>query len=228
MTAMNELDRVLGEWLDEGPRRAPDRPIELAVDHARAHPRRRDPLGWLRPDPMAPPRRSFGGRPVLLLAAIGLLLAALVAVGVGGPRDPAVVPPVSASPATPSPSATPSAPQRFEVDLEVPAGEPQSVTVTDASGLILEASSGSPSEGTSFPNDSVVVTNLDATTLQLGWSGFPCATAHTLEIEATGRAATLTRPPCTGETDSIGIDRILVLRFSAPIDAGDITVTLVP
>jgi hypothetical protein len=228
MSAMNELDRVLGEWLDEGPRRAPDRPIELAVDHARAHPRRRDPLGWLRPDPMAPPRRSFGGRPVLLLAAIGLLLAALVAVGVGGPRDPAVVPPVSASPSAPSPSATPAAPQRFEVDLEVPAGQPQSVTVMDASGLVIEARSGSPSEGMSFPDDSVVVTNLDATTLQLGWSGFPCATTHTLEIEATGRAATLTRPPCTGETDAIAIDRILVLRFSAPIDAGDMPVTLVP
>ena len=228
MTAMNELDRVLGEWLDEGPRRAPDRPIELAVDHARAHPRRRDPLGWLRPDPMAPSSRSFGGRPILLLAAIGLLLAAVVAVGVGGPRDPAVVPPVSESPSGPSPSATPSAPQRFEVDLEVPAGQPQSVTVTDASGLVVEARSGSPSDGTSFPDDSVVVTSIDATSLQLGWSGFPCATAHTLEIDATGRVGTLTRPACTGVTDAIGIDRILVLRFSTPIDAGDITVTLVP
>lgn len=230
MTATNDFDRVLAEWLDEGPRRAPDRPLELAVDHARSHPRRRDPLGFLRPDPMAPVRRSFGGRPALLLAALGLLLAAVVAVGTGTLREPSVVPPTSPTPsvAIPSASPAPSTPRSFAVDLQVTAGEPQSVAVTDASGLVVEARSGSPSEGTSFPSDSVDVTNLDATTLQLGWSGFPCATAHTLAIDSTGRSMALTRPACTGETDAIGVDRILVLRFANPIDAGDVTVTLAP
>lgn len=228
MTAMNEFDRQLAEWLDEGPRRAPDRPIELAVEHARSHPRRRDPFGFLRPDPMATRARGLGARPILLLAVLGLLLAAVVAIGVGSFPDASVVPPVSPSPSAPPSTPVPSLPQRFGVDLEVSGGQPQSVAVTDASGLLVEASSGSPSDGRSFPDDSVDVINLDPTTLQLGWSGFPCATSHTLQIDATGRVLILTRPACTGDTDAIALDRILVLRFSTPVDAGNVGVTLVP
>jgi hypothetical protein len=230
MTALNDFDRVLGEWLDEGPRRAPDRPIELAVEHARAHPRRRDPLGFLRPDPMAPRERGFGGRPVLVLAILGLLLAAIVAIGVGGPRDPAVVPPASPSPTTPATSASPSRPAVFQVDLSVPEGQPQTVEVIDASGLVVEASSGSPSgeAGVSLPFESVEVTNLDPTTLQLGWSGLPCATDHTLDIDATGAAMTLTRPACTGDADTVLGDRILVLRLSEAVAAADVEVTIAP
>ena len=37
---------------------------------------------------------------------------------------------------------------------------------------------------------------------------------------------TLVRPPCEGVTDAIGVDRILILRFSEPIDAADVNVTL--
>jgi hypothetical protein len=37
---------------------------------------------------------------------------------------------------------------------------------------------------------------------------------------------TLVRPPCEGVTDSIGLDRILILRFSEPIVAADVDVTL--
>ena len=55
MTTLNDFDRVLGEWLNEGPNRAPDRPIDLAVEHARSHPRRPDLIRFLRPDPMARP-----------------------------------------------------------------------------------------------------------------------------------------------------------------------------
>ncbi len=37
---------------------------------------------------------------------------------------------------------------------------------------------------------------------------------------------TLVRPPCEGVTDAIGVDRILILRFSEPIDAADVNATL--
>lgn len=234
MTATNDLERMLGEWLEEGPRRAPDRPIELAVEHARSHPRRRDPFGFLRPDPMAPRSIGFGARPVLLLAVLGLLLAAVVAVGVGSRGEAPILPvgpSASPSPSTgPTVSPAPSLPAVFPVDLDVPVGQPQTVEVIDESGTLVEASSGSPTgeSGTSFPFDEVEVTNLDASTLQLGWSGFPCATDHTLAIGANGLAMTLTRPDCTGDTDPLAVDRILVLRFATPIDAADVVIGLEP
>lgn len=235
MTSTNDFDRVLGEWLEDGPNRAPDRSIELAMDHARAHPRRRDPLAFLRPDPMARRAIGLGLRPVMVLAVLGLLLAAVAALGIGGPRDPGIViapgPSTTPRPASPSPTpASPSAPAAIHVDLTVPAGQPQTVDVIDASGLLVEATSGAPDGdgGQSFPFDSVEVSNLDTTTLQLGWAGYPCKTDHTLTIGADGRTLALERPDCVGDTDTIGVDRILVLRFSEPVVAADVTVTLGP
>ncbi len=233
MTALNDFDRVLGEWLDEGPNRAPDRPIELAMEHARSHPRRRDPLGFLRPDPMAPPSRGLGTglRPGLVLAVLGLVLAA-VAIGVGGSRQPSVVvpdtSPTSSPSASPTPIASPTGPASagILVELVVAAGQPQTVDVIDESGKLVEASSGSPTgDGQSFPDDDVEVKNIDATTLQLGWAGFPCRTDHDLRI-GTDLVMTLGRPPCEGVTDSMGVDRILILRFSEPIVAADVDINL--
>ena len=74
MNATTDLDRVLGEWLGEGATRAPDHPVEAAIEHARNNPRRRDPFAFLRSDPMAPHSRGIGARPVLVLAVLGLLL----------------------------------------------------------------------------------------------------------------------------------------------------------
>jgi hypothetical protein len=236
MTTLNEFDRVLGEWLNEGPNRAPDRPIDLAVEHARTHPRRPDPIGFLRPDPMARLFRGLGMslRPAMILATVALLLAAVVAIGVGGPKPSVVLPNASpsASPSlspssSPNPSPTGPASAGILVDLTVAAGEPQTVDVIDESGRLLDASSGSPTgDGQSFPSDSVEVTNIDAMTLQLGWAGFPCRTDHELRIGSDPRVMTLVRPPCEGVTDSIGVDRILILRFSEPIVAAELDITL--
>lgn len=237
MTTLNDFDRVLGEWLSEGPNRAPDRPVDLAVEHARSHPRRPDPIGFLRGDPMARPFRGLGSglRPAMILATMALLLAAVVAIGVGGPKPSVVLPnpSVSASPSispkpssSPNPSPTGPASSGILVDLTVAAGQPQTVDVIDESGKLLEASSGSPADGQGFPSESVEVTNIDATTLQLGWAGFPCRTDHDLRIGSDPRLMTLVRPPCEGVTDSIGLDRILILHFSEPIVAADVDITL--
>jgi hypothetical protein len=232
MTTLNDFDRVLEEWLHEGPNRAPDRPIELATEHARSHPRRPDPLRFLRPDPMAPLSRGLGTamRPALVLAVMGLLLAA-VAIGIGGSRQPSIVVPnttPTASPsASPTPFASPTGPAAagILVDLVVAAGQPQTVDVVDESGALLEASSGSPSDGQGFPFDTVEVTNIDATTLQLAWAGYPCRTDHDLLIGTDPLVMTLVRPPCDGVTDTIAHDRILVLRFSEPIVATEVNLT---
>jgi hypothetical protein len=231
MTTLNDFDSVLGEWLNEGPNRAPDRPIDLAVEHARSHPRRPDPIGFLRPDPMARPFRGLGMglRPAMILATLALLLAAVVAIGVGGPKPSVVLPNPSPSASlglSPTPSPTAIASAGILVDLTVAAGQPQTVDVIDESGTLLEASSGSPTDGQGFPSDSVEVTNIDATTLQLGWAGFPCRTDHELRIGSDPRVMTLIRPPCEGVTDSIGVDRILILRLSEPIFAAEVAITI--
>ena len=235
MTTLNDFDRVLSEWLHEGPNRAPDRPIDLAVEHARSHPRRPDPIGFLRPDPMARPFRGLGMglRPAMILATLALLLAAVVAIGVGGPKPSVVLPnpSPSASPSlSPNPSSSPNptgtAPAGILVDLTVAAGQPQTVDVIDESGTLNEASSGSPTDGQGFPSDTVEVTNIDANTLQLGWAGYPCRTDHELRIGSDPRVMTLVRPPCEDVTDSIGIDRILILRFSEPIVAAEVAITI--
>ena len=67
MTGSNDLDRMLASYLEEGPRRAPDRAMDAALAFAVAHPRRRDPLLFLKPDVMA--RRSSMFSPQLVWVA---------------------------------------------------------------------------------------------------------------------------------------------------------------
>ena len=95
MTSPNDFDRRLGAWLDEGPAHAPDRTIDAALAHARAHPRRRDPLAVLRRDPMSGGGFAGALRPLPLVAVLGLILVAAIGVAtVGGFFSrPSVVPP---------------------------------------------------------------------------------------------------------------------------------------
>ena len=48
----HDLDRRLSDWIQDGPTGAPEHSIAAALGHARANPRRRDPLAVLRRDPM--------------------------------------------------------------------------------------------------------------------------------------------------------------------------------
>jgi hypothetical protein len=237
MNNTNDLDRVLADWLAEGPSHAPDRPIDLAIEHARAHPRRWDLLGFLRRDPMASRSRfsAFSSAPAVALLSL-LLVAGLgvAAVGSGLVGLPTVAPDASVSPSpivasptpvapSPSPSASVGTPSVIRVDLEETAGEDATVDVTDESGLLVEARSGQPGEGGFV--DELTVTNVDPTMLQLRWVGLPCDTTHSLTIEAGLARMTLERPMCTG--DAFPMDRILLLTFSQPVDAADVEATLV-
>ena len=80
MTQRDDLDRLLGDWLSEGPARTPEPVLATAVQHARSHPRRPDPLAFLRRDPMAGRTSLFGVAPVPVFAALGLLVVAAVGV----------------------------------------------------------------------------------------------------------------------------------------------------
>jgi hypothetical protein len=242
MTTSNDIDRRIAAFFDEGPARVSESTIDGVLAHARAHPRRRDPLRALRRDPMG----SGGGfgallRPLPLLAALALLVVAAVAgAAVGGwfDRDPSVVPPiVSPSPSQPTPPSdapsigpnpetTPPAEGGFRVDLIEHVGQDAYVDVFDASGTLEDAVSGDPGDGMSVADGEVQVEAdvADPNTIVLTWSGGPCDTKHRLDIGADGRDLAITRPACTG--DSIGVDHVLRLTFDGPVPIDEVRATI--
>jgi hypothetical protein len=224
MSARDEFDRVLGEWLAEGPTRAPDWPVDRAIAHARTNPRRPDPLGFLRA-PTFPARvGAFNPRPALLFAAVLLLALAGTALVVGSrrPEAPIVVPQASVSPlpsTTPTASPTASEPGPVHVNLKVAAGEPASVDVFYDG--VLQALSGQPGDGVSVADDEIMVANDGPNTLVLTWSGMPCETTYRLEVSPDGRDYRLERPTCSGDT--VAFDRVLILTFDDPVPASQVS-----
>lgn len=109
MNANEDLDRLLGEWLEDGPTRAPLEAIDRATAHARSHPRRPDPFAILRSGVMSSHTTLVVLRPVWILLVLGLLLAAAVAViGIGSRNDnPAVVVPFPTATASPTGATSP-------------------------------------------------------------------------------------------------------------------------
>jgi hypothetical protein len=227
----NDFDRRLTDFLADGPSRAPDRTVVFALHHAAAHPRRRDPLAALRRDPMRSAPVGGSMRMLPLVAAVGLVLVAALAVAtVGGLfGGPSPVPPLTptASPSV-APTATPSgppvpaaSPSVLHVDLIEHVGNDASIDITDRSGTLLRAGSGEPADGGSVEEGTirVVADPVDPTTLVLTWTGTPCDTTHTMDI-APDRTITITRPPCSG--DAIPADHVLILTFRTPVDPASV------
>ena len=158
--------------------------------------------------------------PLLTLLAIG------VAAGCVGydPRDydgdvPSSL--TSGGSALPTGAATPVVPgPASHVVLAHSIGDDVTVDVADASGTLLEATSGTPGDGASVESGELLIVNDDPSTLRLTWTGGPCATADLLLIDPTRREFLLGQRGCDG--DSIVSDRILILRFSEPIAASDV------
>lgn len=238
MNAPHDFDRRLTEYLQDGPSRAPERTIAAALDHARAHPRRRDPIGFIRRDPMA--SRGFGsGLPALpLVAALGLLLVAALAVAsVGGlfdQRSVVVPPPLStASPSAPPsapPSATPQAsPAVIRLDLVGFGGRKLStIEVVDQSGTLVAARTGQPRDGGSASSpDAADVANdpTDPATVLLTWTGLADDNDRALTIAPDGRTMTIEVVPGIG--DLLPVDRVLILTFSGPVPADGVKATIV-
>ncbi len=236
MNAQNDIDRRIAAWLEDGPSRAPERSIDSALAHAHAHPRRRDPLAFIRKDPMnaqtSPIQAAI--RPLALVAVLALVLAAAFAVAtVGGLFDgrPAVVPPVATpSPtATAAPSAAPSAsptPVVLRVDLIEHVGANATIDITDLSGTLVSAVSGDPGDGASVPDGAVEAASPvgDPASVVLTWSGTPCDTTHQLTIEPDGLRMTIVRPACQG--DAIGVDHVLKLTFDHPVEFTKVNPTI--
>lgn len=246
MTSSFDLDRALASFLEEGPVRVPDRPVEAALAHARSHPRRGDPFAPLRRDPMA--RRSgWSASPALVLAVLALLVALSTALYVGTrPQQPSIVPPVptpSAGPSTPvvsrppspspSPSAAPSsAAPTPPAEVQVVDGNGQTATVeiVDGSGLLVDADG--------FPPDPERAQNAEIEAIQLPadegageraiivmWVDLSCPGPHRLTIDETASSIVLETRSCP--SDAMGVDHQLVLTFAEPVVAAELELDLV-
>lgn len=182
--------------------------------------------------------------------AAGVALAAVVAFaasgggrgdgngGVGAPpatAGPSATPvPTQVAPPDPTPVATPvvtpaptddgSDAMPIRVDLETVAGGDVYVDIVDTTGFLVGAKSGSPAEGQSVGQYVLEVENLDATTLRLSWVDYPIENALALYIDEHEGAIRflLIQPGPTGPTDTIALDRELILSFSQPISADQV------
>jgi hypothetical protein len=227
MTGSNDLDRMLASYLDDGPRRAPERATDAAVTFAAAHPRRRDPLLFLKPDVMARRGSLFGPQLVWAALLIALTLGAVAAIAIGTrpSQEPVVPPPSVVAPASPSPSIAPS-PTGFAIELFDPSNEITTpVTIEDASGTLVNAEPGEPQDVP--PVDRIEATSdaADPTRVELVWTFCGAGSPHELTIDETGLIWRLSRTPCS---DTLGgADLRMTLTFAEPVDATELDVELV-
>ncbi len=164
--------------------------------------------------------------------AAGVLVLVLAVAAFGG--EPVVEPSPSPTPqpsptAQPSPSAAPSdeGAGPVVIDLDLATDHAVSVTVDDATGDVVDVRSGQAGAGMSVRWGDVLVTNVDARTIQVTWVGLPIDEQLDLVIGRDGETVTLAfeqdLPPAF--SDAMGLDRVLVVTFADPVDADDVEVT---
>lgn len=168
-----------------------------------------------------PHRTSPASR--VAIAALAILSIAAVAAcsnagASGAPASDAPGSPASSAPAT----AAPQPPTH--VVLSQATGNDVSIDIDDASGTLIDATSGTPGDGASVEPYQVVVTNDDLSTLRMTWVGGPCDAIDSLSIDQDALSFLLVQPECPG--DAVAFDRILVLEFSRPIAAADVRASI--
>ncbi len=118
MTREQDFERDLADWLGDGPRNATKRAIDMAVAHARAHPRRERGLGglWSALNVNLAPVTPGAHRTSLAFAAMALVIVSGLAGAVGGTLlanrgqgNPVAAGPSPATVAAPSATAAASA-----------------------------------------------------------------------------------------------------------------------
>ena len=232
MTGSNDLDRMLASYLDDGPRRAPERAMDAAVAFAAAHPRRRDPLLFLKPDVMARRGSLFGPQLVWAAVLIALTLGAVAAIAIGTrPSQEPVVPPSVVESPSPSPSSSPSpsiepSPTEFAIELFDPNNEITTpVTIQDASGTLINAEPGPPQDVQAVDRIEATTDPTDPTRVELVWTFCGAGEDHTLTIDDTGQVWRLARIVCS---DTLGgADLRMTLTFAEPVDATALDLELV-
>jgi len=187
------------------------------------------------------PSRHLAGVPglILAIAIVPVLLACTAAPAAPGtpaePSSPVVTPAPAATPkptpitppATPAPSVDPDEEPGHDaipitVDIATFDRHHVVLDVDDRTGTVVSATSGRPGDGgASVEPYKLVITNVDETTLRLQWVDYPIDNHLTLfVVQNLGKMTiALVQPPPTGATDSIALDRELLLTFDRPVDA---------
>jgi hypothetical protein len=239
MTGSNDLDRLLGAYLDDGPRRAPDRAVDGAIAFARAHPRRRDPLGFLKPDVMAR-RHAIVSSQLAWAALVAVLTVGVVAaIGIGSRPNPAPVLPPPSVVATPAPTAEPSAPPPSAIPSASASPSPSSfgvvvtdeneilhpVEVVDLSGQLVAVEPG-PVVTDDIGTDAVARNDVQVDEdIFVAWPYVGCDDVTTVTIGPAVATIDVERPVCDGDTLG-GNPLQITLRFAIDVEVGEMTVQL--
>jgi hypothetical protein len=132
---------------------------------------------------------------------------------------------------TPVVVTSPGGGQRFTLPLLDPLGKLVTLEIEDDSGRLVSARSARQDEP--FPNGelplagrAIVANPRDRPNeLRVAWTGSPCDTTWSLRIDSTARSIDIAqevRLAC----DSVGIGRDVLLTFSEPVPAAEVTVNL--
>ena len=165
--------------------------------------------------------------PVIAAATVSTALGLAVLLAACGSPAATPMPPTAAPSATPTtlPSAADSGGgSPIHIQLANATGNDVSIDIIAPAGLVSGATSGTPGDGASVEAYRLAVVNDDPATLRLTWSGGPCDSANTLTVDPVLGRLVLIQPECPG--DAVAFDRVLILRFADPVDAGAFTATV--
>ena len=180
---------------------------------------------------------SFTRGRALPAAALLIALIAVVAVVASGalgragdPGRPTPSAPPSGTPSatpkpTPTPEPSPTLPDGiFNVDLDTIDDHDVSLVVDDRTGAVVEVTSGDAGDGMSVRWFDMLVDNVDERTLRLTWVGLPVdETVRLFVFEESGKLKlTFVQAAPPINSDAIGFDRVVILKFADPVAAGDI------
>jgi hypothetical protein len=186
-----------------------------------------------------PSTRATAGRVVAAGVAAVALAAIIGAVALGagqqsssGPTPtasptstPAPTSPATPIPATPAPTAEPVGVPPVIVLDTINDQDPR-LLIDDQTGRLVAARSGHAGDGMSVRWNSAKVDQVDPTTIQVTWVGFPGGEDVVLTVDAEGGNPVLVfdQKAPYANTDALGADRVLVLSFDGPVDATKVDV----
>jgi hypothetical protein len=132
---------------------------------------------------------------------------------------------VAAGPASAAAAST-GTPER--IDLVTPTGNDVAIVLDDATGDVVAANVAATMDGVSVGWDEVRVENVDASTLRLTWAGAPLDGDDRLGVRSSEGQYRLdvARAAAPSIAGAIGFDRVLLLRFGAPLRAADVAVSI--
>jgi hypothetical protein len=184
-----------------------------------------------------PSIRASASRVVAAGVAAVVLVAIVGAVAFAAGRQPAsnptptaspTVTPATTSPATPVPATRVPTAERVGVPpvvvLDTIDDQDPRVSIDDQTGRLVAARSGHAGDGMSVAWNTAKVDQVDPTTIQVTWDGFPGEELVVLTVDAYGGnpALVFDQKVPYADTDALGADRVLILTFDSPVDAANV------